>query len=207
MQTEHTILLVTADAALLERFPAAFGADPDYRVVICRTEKEAAARLNDIEVHLIVCDADAIADESANILVDARISHSHVARILIGNAENAERSAKLARYAAAYLYVLKPIPQDLIRLVAKRALELSELSRRHRVLSRELKISMDDDIFSGEGEHAVKGGWSQFEKLVFASPKIAELCREAKQAAQTDLPVLIQGETGTGKVLLALAIH
>lgn len=207
MQTEHSILLVTADDDLLERFPVAFGSDPDYRVVICKTEKDAAARLNDIEIHLIVCDAEVLDDESSNVLVEARISHPHVARILIASPDTADRSAKVARFAAAYLYILKPIPQDLIRLVAKRALELSELSRRHRVLSRELKISMDDDIFAGEGEHAVKGGWSQFEKLVFASPKIADLCNEAKQAAQTDLPVLIQGETGTGKELLARAIH
>ncbi len=36
---------------------------------------------------------------------------------------------------------------------------------------------------------------------------MAELCDLAKQAATTELPILIQGETGTGKELLARAIH
>ena len=207
MQTEHTVLLVSADAGFLDTAAEALGADPDYRLIHCRSEQEAAARLNELQAHLIICDADLIGDESANVLVSARISHPHVARLLFGSTAAAERCAEIARRAASYLYVMKPAPRDLIRLLAKRALELSELSRRHRVLSRELKISMDDDIFAQREEFSVKGGWSQFEKLVYVSAKMAELCAEARQAAQTELPVLIQGETGTGKELLARAIH
>ncbi|SMF30892.1 two component, sigma54 specific, transcriptional regulator, Fis family [Tistlia consotensis] len=207
MQTEHTVLLVSADAELLDGAAAALGGDPDYRLILCRSEQEAATRLDALQAHLVVCDADLIADEASNVLVGARISHPHVARVLVGAPDAAEKCAAIARRAASYLYVIKPVPTDLIRLLAKRALELSELSRRHRVLSRELKISMDDDIFAEHEEFSVKGGRSQFEKLVYVSAKMAELCVEAKQAAATELPVLIQGETGTGKELLARAIH
>ena len=207
MPTEHTVLLVSTDEDLQARTAEALGADPDYRLIVCRSEQAAAARLNELHAHLIICDAGLIADEASNVLVNARISHPHVARVLLGAPEATGKCAEIARRAATYLYLLDPVPQDLIRLLAKRALELSELSRRHRVLSRELKISMDDDIFVESEEFSVKGGWSQFEKLVYVSAKMAELCAEAKQAAQTELPVLIQGETGTGKELLARAIH
>jgi two-component system response regulator HupR/HoxA len=53
----------------------------------------------------------------------------------------------------------------------------------------------------------VQGGYSQFERLVFVSARMADLVAEARMAARTNMPVLIQGDTGTGKELLARAIH
>lgn len=205
--SSQTVLLLSNDEDLRSSVTASIGSDGDYRLLSCRREAEVVARLNEIAAHLIICDADALGDAGDNALVSARISHPGVPRVLVGAGEAAAHCAEVARRAACYLYMLKPVPQDLIRLTAKRALELSEISRRHRVLSRELKISMDDAIFGESEGFSVKGGWSQFEKLVYVSAKMAELSAEARQAAQTNLPVLIEGETGTGKELLARAIH
>ena len=47
----------------------------------------------------------------------------------------------------------------------------------------------------------------EFDKLVFCSNAMAEVCNLARKAAGTDLPVLIEGETGTGKELMARAVH
>ena len=47
----------------------------------------------------------------------------------------------------------------------------------------------------------------EFDKLVFASDSMKTVCDLARKAATTDLPVLIQGETGTGKELMARAVH
>lgn len=46
-----------------------------------------------------------------------------------------------------------------------------------------------------------------FEKMVGGSPKMREIYRQIRQAASTDMPVLLTGETGTGKDLVARAIH
>ena len=46
-----------------------------------------------------------------------------------------------------------------------------------------------------------------FEKMVGGSPKIREVFRQVRQAASTDMPVLLTGETGTGKDLVTRAIH
>ncbi|NJO31791.1 MAG: sigma-54-dependent Fis family transcriptional regulator [Rhodospirillales bacterium] len=185
----------------------ALDGDPDYRLIICADEAEGRSRFEDVHAHLVVCDCDVLDSEDDNVLTSARIAHPHAARILIGSATQQGRLAVIAKRAAVYLYALKPVPVDLMRLMTKRSLELAELSRRHRLVSRELKLSMDDGIFEEPKSLSVKGGWSQFERLVYVSAKMDELCREAKQAARTELPVLIEGETGTGKELLARAIH
>ncbi|BBO83292.1 acetoacetate metabolism regulatory protein AtoC [Desulfosarcina ovata subsp. sediminis] len=46
-----------------------------------------------------------------------------------------------------------------------------------------------------------------FEKMVGGSAKMIELYRQIRQAANTNMPVLLTGETGTGKDLVARAIH
>ncbi len=52
-----------------------------------------------------------------------------------------------------------------------------------------------------------EGRKATFEKLVGGSPKMAEIYRQIRQAANTEMPVLLTGETGTGKDLVARAIH
>lgn len=195
------------DDALVETVRTALSLTDDYRLVVCATGNDAANRLQQIEAHLLIADYDAEKGRGGEALSEARISHPQIPRVLIARTEVAAADPAIASKSAAYLFLLKPVLPSQLDISVKRALELNELSRRHRLLSRELRISMDDDIFDDGQKMSVKGGVSQFEKLVFASPKMAELVGEAKQAAKTELPVLIHGETGTGKELLARAIH
>lgn len=207
MMNERTVLLASCDEKLITAVQDCLSADHDYRLIICRTEREAARRLQEVEVNLLVCDSDLLQDPVKNIVFSARLSHTRVARVVVASAGDASRAGDIAGKSAAYLFLIKPLNTLQFALAAKRALELSELSRRHRLLSRELKISIDDDLFEHGSRKAVKGGFSQFERLVYISSSMAELVVQAKQAAVTELPVLIHGETGTGKELLARAIH
>ena len=52
-----------------------------------------------------------------------------------------------------------------------------------------------------------RGGLSTLDRIVTCSPVMEELKRRVRSAAQLDSPVLIYGETGTGKELVAEALH
>jgi len=207
MSSDHTVLVVSRDDDLIARVRDALKERTDYRVLLTEDSSSASQRLNEVAVHLLLCDLDCIEDAADNILTRSRVSHPGVCRIAVASPADGPRASEIARRSAAYLYMFKPLQPDQIALVAKRGLEMNELSRRHRLLSRELKISVDDHIFGDRVDMSVKGGHSQFEKLVYASAPMADLIAEARKAAVTDLPVLIEGETGTGKELVARAIH
>jgi DNA-binding NtrC family response regulator len=91
--------------------------------------------------------------------------------------------------AGACDYLSKPFRMEEIKIVVRRALEAQRLVRENREYRRAL----------GE-RYAV-------EKLVGQSPQMVEIYKLVARVANLDTTVLIQGETGTGKELVARAIH
>ncbi len=207
MSNIQTILVKSDDPDVTSAVSAALSEAEGFRVIYCRDDRCALRRLEEVEVDMILCDLDPDVPERENALIRSRLAHASCARIVIFGPEMMEEGLAMFERTASFMYLLKPLDPKQLGVVVKRGLEHAELARRHRILSRELKLSLDDEIFGREPGGSVAGGISQFERLVYASPKMAELVAEAKIAARTNMPILIQGETGTGKELLARAIH
>jgi two-component system response regulator HupR/HoxA len=170
---------------------------------LARSPVEAFAALTNAHVDLIIAEDGR---EGVNFLSGLRISHPDIIRILVVDS-NSQLSRQAVSPAAIYQFVREPLDAEQIGLLVKRALETRELARRHRLLSREFKFSGDSILSNGRNTIALRAESQRFEKLVYVSEKMSELCELARKAARTELPILIQGETGTGKELLARAIH
>jgi DNA-binding NtrC family response regulator len=84
-------------------------------------------------------------------------------------------------------FVAKPFDMEYLNLVIGKTLERGELKREVTVLRSEIE--------------------SRFDQLVATSPKMEEVIQSAKKVAQSDTTVLLLGESGTGKDLLARSIH
>ena len=207
MDYSSTILLVSASPEDFRAVADSLTAMPDYRTLVATSSEAAFELLETIEVDLALCDADSGGLDAPNVLNRLRGSHPYIIRIPVFGNQDAHTISEVVSRAAAYQYLIKPLQADQANLLVKRALETRELARRHRLISRELKIDEDSALYSAKQREVPRPQSFQFEKLVYVSEKMAELCNSARQAAKTALPILIQGETGTGKELLARAVH
>lgn len=111
------------------------------------------------------------------------------AAVIMITAHGSERIAVEAMKLGAYDYLAKPYDVEEMRMTVRRALERQSL--RNEVMGLR-------DRLAGEG---------QFGPMVAASAAMHELFLTAQRIAQSDLPVLLLGESGTGKDLLAREIH
>lgn len=101
--------------------------------------------------------------------------------------ENLARDA--LKDGGAYDYITKPLDLDRIREVVDRAARQAITSRENRALRDQL-----DKAFAFEG-------------IIGSSAEMAKIIKILKQVADSKITVLIIGETGTGKELIAQAIH
>ncbi|MEO6410887.1 MAG: sigma-54 dependent transcriptional regulator [Burkholderiaceae bacterium] len=200
-----TILIVSADAATRASLVACFEAD--YRVRATVSGRDALSLQDTEEVDLVLADQHLGDMSGVEFLHGMRVSHPETIRVLTTGPMNHDELLRSINEAAVYQVVPTPWNADHLGLLVKRALESRELARRHRYLSRELKFA--DSVLRRQNDRMAKllQDSYEFDKMVFASDSMAAVCNLARKAAATDLPVLIQGETGTGKELMARAVH
>jgi len=93
-------------------------------------------------------------------------------------------------HAGAYDYISKPYEIDDLRLTVKRALEQARLARENQVLKQNIVEEQGRDL-----------------QMIGMSPQMIEVYKMIARVAPTGTTVLIQGESGSGKELVARAIH
>ena len=205
MEKAGTILLVSPPNQDWAPVKALLTEQYGYRVLQAHSGPEARTTLANAHVDLVIAEEGDGGADGVALLSGLRVSHPELIRVLALPAQYTRVQTAIAQ-ASVYQFLRKPLDPQQVGLVVKRGLEARELAKRHRLLAREFKLSSDLTEFE-RPILPMRNESLRFEKLVYVSEKMTELCDLARKAAKTDLPILIQGETGTGKELLARAVH
>jgi DNA-binding NtrC family response regulator len=109
--------------------------------------------------------------------------------VIIVTAYASLETAVEVRRAGAYDYVVKPIIHEEIKQIVKNALKQRALQAENVLLKKQIEKQYD------------------FSRIIGESPAMQKIIAEVKKIADARSNVLLLGETGTGKELIARAIH
>src|SRR5687767_13857557 len=181
--TSLSVLIVDDDLALLEALPEALRLRMGG--VTVETADSAATALDRIAVRdydAIVTDIKMPGMDGFALLSEIRARRPDTPTLMItGHGEHALAVGALR--GGAYDFIQKPIDRDYFVTSLRRAIDMGELRRRAKEQQLPLR-------------------W-----LMGPSRQMEQVVQQIKQVADSPLTILVEGETGTGKELVARAIH
>jgi DNA-binding NtrC family response regulator len=182
----RTILLVDDESAA--RYGMGRALEKQYRVVVAESAGAAREALAGSLPDLILLDLVMPGEDGLSFLRWLR-ANGHDMPVLVVSALDTARTAVEALQSGAADYIVKGFDIEELRRRVGNLLRLSELAEENTRLRRELVAD------------------GQFGRLLGASHAMRRIFEMAERVAATDATVLILGESGTGKDLLAQEIH
>ena len=181
------ILVVDDDAAMCELLRTQLE-HRDFPVTTARSATQALAVLRSEDIHVLVTDDNMPGTTGVGLCHEATSNHPELPVVLITAFGSMETAISAIR-AGAYDFLTKPFEIDELVLVLERALGHRALKEEVRRLRRAVAES------------------TRFGDILGESPPVRQMCELIDRAAPSDATVLITGESGTGKDLVARALH
>jgi two-component system response regulator HydG len=181
------VLIVDDDPDLAETLADGLG-DRGFEAMACSSSVEASQRLGSEEFDALVTDLRMPQVDGMQLLaLSRRLSPERP--VIVMTAYGAIETAVDAIRQGAYQYLTKPFGLDELALFVGRAVDDARVRREARTLRATLQAEV------GLGS------------LVASSAAMREVFDIARRIADASTPVLLAGETGTGKTALARALH
>jgi two-component system response regulator AtoC len=179
-------ILVVDDEPKMRRLLEIMLTQMDYDVLQAGDGLEALEALNNYLVDLVITDLRMPQLDGIGLLKRLREQNNEIPVIVVTAYGTVESAVDAMKYGAID-YIVRPFELNAVEAAVQRALKLNKVQRENRYLRQ-----------------AAQKGWHGF---VGVSPAMQQVYTLIKQVAPTKTGVLIQGETGTGKELVARAIH
>lgn len=180
----------------------------EFEVKTAADGAEALAILEREWIQVVISDQRMPEMSGVELLTRVRERWPDVMRIVVTGYTDVQDTIRAINEAGIYHFLAKPWHPDELLQTVRNAVHVHTLQREYDRLSLEMKLlapSLERRL--AERREAVQRGY-HFDQIVRApSSPMTEVCRKAAKIASFDVAVTITGETGTGKELIARAIH
>ncbi len=184
---KFTLLIIDDEKNIREGLAANFELE-DYNVKTASTGEEGLALIEKGDIDLVITDLRMPGISGEQVLAKVSSETPGIPVIILTGHGSIDSAVDAMRHGA-YDFLTKPLNLDQLSLIVKRALEGREMSLQHQELKKEL-----------EDSNALK-------EMIGTSPAMQRVQQLIKKVADTRANVLITGESGVGKELVANAIH
>jgi DNA-binding NtrC family response regulator len=161
----------------------------NYEVVLAENNAQGLEHFGDTTPSVIVAGSAVSTSDGFRHLREIRALYPDTPVVLITNQGSIEMALDAIQQEGAYHYFDKPVEADKLRIVLDRAVELSEAKRENELLRRQLQDR------------------GAFGELVGKSESMRAIYSLIEQVAPSSASVLLTGDSGTGKELVARTLH
>ncbi len=184
---KFNVLVVDDEKNIREGLQKALELD-GHNVYLAADGLEGWQTIENEEIDLVITDLR-MPEMSGEELLRRVVESYPTVQVIILTGHGTIETAVQAMRDGAFDFLTKPVNLDRLSLLVKRALSARELVLQHRALQEELEKQ------------------KQFANVIAKSPRMTAIFDVVHQVAPTKASVLITGESGVGKELIADAIH
>jgi two-component system, NtrC family, response regulator len=185
-----TVLIVDDDAEIREQLKWALA--KEYSVVEAEDRATAVSLAHAERPALVTLDlglpGDVDGATEGLAALEAILGFNRLTKVVVMTGNSDRTNAVKAVQLGAFDYIHKPVQLEVLKVILQRATYLYELDRENQTLQQEERSECVGDMLG-------------------ASPAMQRIFTIVRRVAASEVPVLITGESGTGKGMVARAIH
>lgn len=189
----HPVLLVDDESQALNSFETVLHSARINNCIRCQDSRQAIPLLTKQEIEVILLDLRMPHLSGEELLPMITSEYPEIPAIVITGANDVETAVKCMKIGA-FDYMVKPVEKNRLIAGVSRAIEIRELQRENRLLKAH--------VLSDKLEHP-----EAFSDIVTNSSIMRSVFQYVEAISISPQPVLITGETGVGKEMIAKAVH
>ena len=187
------VMLVDDEAQALTSFEVTLRTAGVNHIMTCGDSREVMTVLGRQEIEIMLLDLWMPHVSGEELLRQIAAEYPDVPVVIVTGADDVETAVKCMKQGALD-YIVKPVEKSRLVSSVKRGIELRELHRENQLLKARV---LSDRVSRPEA----------FADIVTLSPAMRAVFQYAEAVAPSPRPVLVTGETGVGKELVARALH